>query len=84
MRRALESFFKELSRKDRLELAFALAEEVDPTEKEKRLVEEFRKEPHKFISQEKKRRSSVYDLLDSLSSVYNQYVITHIGKVRRW
>ena len=52
IRRALEKFFRELSRKDRLELTLALAEEVEPTEEEKRLIEEFRKKPHKFIPQE--------------------------------
>ena len=52
IRRALEHYLAKLARKDRVELAFALAEEVEPTEEEKRLVEEFRKKPHKFISQE--------------------------------
>ena len=52
IRRALEKFFRDLSHTDRLDLLFALAEEVEPTEEEKRLVEEFRKKPHKFIPQE--------------------------------
>ena len=52
IRRAVESYLDKLERIDRVELALALAEEVEPTEEEKRLVEEFRKKPHKFIPQE--------------------------------
>ena len=50
--RAVEYYLDKLARKDRVKLAFALAEEVEPTEEEKRLVEVFRKKPHKFIPQE--------------------------------
>ena len=52
IRRALEHYLTKLARKDRVELAFALAEEVEPTEEEKRLIEEFRKQPHRFIPQD--------------------------------
>ncbi len=52
IRRAVESYLDNLERIDRAELAFALAEEVEPTEEEKKLVEEFRKKSHKFIPQE--------------------------------
>jgi len=52
IRRALERFFNELSHADRLDLLFALAEEVEPTEEEKRLIEEFHKKPHEFITQD--------------------------------
>ncbi len=56
IRRAVESYLDKLERIDRVELAFALAEEVEPSEEEKRLVEEFRKKPHKFIPQEEIER----------------------------
>ena len=52
IRRAVESYLDKLERIDRVELALALAEEVEPTEEEKKIVEEFRKKPHKFIPQE--------------------------------
>ena len=56
IRRAVESYLDKLERIDRVELAFALAEEVEPSEEEKRLVKEFRKKPHKFIPQEEIER----------------------------
>ena len=56
IRQAIERFLDQLSRLDRVEMAFVLAEEVEPTEEEKRLIEEFRKKSHEFISQEELER----------------------------
>ena len=56
IRRALEKFFRELSRKDRFELTLALAEEVEPTEEEKKILEEYENKPLEGIPHEEARR----------------------------
>ena len=56
IRRAVERFLDQLSRMDRIELALALAEEVEPTEEEKRILQKLSKKPLKGISHEEAKR----------------------------
>ena len=56
IRRAVESYLDKLERIDCVELALALAEEVDPTEEEKKIIEEYKDKPIEGIPHEEAKR----------------------------
>ncbi len=56
IRRAVEYYLDKLSRKDRLELTLSLAEEVEPTEEEKRILGEYENKPLEGVPHEEARR----------------------------
>ena|GEM_PF-1624475 len=56
IRRAVEYYLDKLSRKGKVELILALAEEVEPTEEEKKILEEYENKPLEGIPHEEARR----------------------------
>lgn len=56
IRRAVENYLDKLERIDRVELALALAEEVEPTEDEKKIIEEYKDKPVEGIPHEEAKR----------------------------